>query len=647
MRQFTAISLLMIGTLVVPGSARAELSALWAVGESTKVRAKRLEHPLRAKNTLYDGKRVKLFGLRNEVVSFQLILVGGTRPTEGVGVKLEALGAIKNEGVSDDPDRYYLGRNIELFVEHYFSIKHPSTKIVWKPWSDSQPAKMHWEGLVPDPLVPHRKPFSVGAHRNQGVWVDVYIPKDAPAGVQRGKLRVEVGGAACGLSSCELPVELEVLDKSLPDKSHIKTMLYFSGGDNDRDTMPARYFKEVWEVEDKQVQALRDRHYKLGRRHRLTMFIGDQDKPDASLEARLSGKAFTREAGYYGPGEGIGQDIYSIYTYGSKVLNGDAATQWKAFFEAKAPGVEYFYYTLDEPHSPEQYEKVRERAKGAGPVPAFVTAAYRPELSDVEIFCAIADAYKREAATKGKAAGKKIWIYNGVRPFTGTFMTDDVGMSPRINPWIQYKYGIPRWFYWESTYYKDFQGGRGHIDVWGNAQNFRNGDGDRLNGDGLLIYPGRDLKFSRQDKQIDRPLPSIRLKAWRRGIQDVEYLVLAKAAGKQAFVDKLMATLLPRALDEVRAGDPVAWPEDGDRWVRARQMLFELLKTGKAPALDSGALARPAEPFMKKTKRSIKRLINPFVRSKKRLAVTGAAGLMGLLILALLVRALMRRRRKR
>ncbi|MBW2734175.1 MAG: DUF4091 domain-containing protein [Deltaproteobacteria bacterium] len=639
-----ALLALVIGS---PRPVRAELSALWAVGESTKVKATQTEHPLRAKNAIFDGKVIKLFGLRNEVVSFQLVLVGGSEATEGVTVQLAALGTIKNGAVSDDPDRYYLERNIEIFVEHYLPIKHPSLKIVWKPWSDSQPKRAHWEGLMPDGLVPHRKPFNVPARRTQGIWVDIYIPKDAPAGVQRGAARIKAGSGHCGLGSCELPVELEVLDKSLPDESHTKTMLYFSGGENDRDAMPARYFKDVWEVDEKKVQALRDRHYKLGRRHRVTMFIGVLDKPDEALKARLSGKAFTRAEGYYGPGEGLGQDIYSIYTYGLKDLDTAAATKWQSFFAQHAPKVDYFYYTLDEPHSAEQYEKVQRRAKRAAAVPSFVTATYRPQLEGVEIFAAIADAYKREAARKAKDAGKRVWIYNGVRPFTGTFMTDDVGCSPRVIPWIQYKYGIPRWFYWESTYYKDFQGDRGHVDVWADPQNFRNGDGDKLNGDGLLIYPGRDLKFPSQDKGIDGPLPSMRLKAWRRGIQDVEYLALAKAAGHQAFVDELLAAMVPRALDETRAGDPVSWPEDGERWVKARRMLFELLKTGKAPTLAREGLARPAEHWWKKSKRTLKRVINPFVRSKKRLAVTGVVGLFGLLLLLLVFRAFFRRRRSR
>jgi hypothetical protein len=201
----------------------------------------------------------------------------------------------------------------------------------------------------------------------------------------------------------------------------------------------------------------------------------------------------------------------------------------------------------------------------------------------VDIFCAPSSEYSPKRAAESTRAGKQVWIYNGVRPFTGSFVIDDVAVSTRVNPWIQYKFNIPRWFYWESTYYKDTQGKRGNIDVLKQPINFTNRDGDRMNGDGLLIYPGRDHLFPASDQGLDYPLASIRLKNWRRGIQDVEYLVLAKKAGHQALVERLLRKMLKRALkDETSEGRAVGWPESGEIWLEARRALFAALKTGKA-----------------------------------------------------------------
>lgn len=637
----------LLGSLLLSHAARAELGAIWAVGESTKVRAEDVDHPKAKGNALFDGKQIKLFGLKNEVLGFQLILRGGSNVTEDVSVTLAGIGPIKNGAVTDNPDTYFLERRVEIFTQHYLDIRSASTSIVWKPFSDSAPPKKYANGSIPDALIPHRKPFAVSANRNQGVWVDIYVPKDAPAGDHKGELSVLVGGKPCKLAGCTLPITLEVLDKTLPDVPTLKTMVYFSGGESDRDAMPARYYKEYSEVELAKMDALRARHFKLARRHRVTFFIGTQKKPGGKMLDRLTGRAFTREAGYYGPGEGVPQDMYSILTYGVGKLDDKSAKLWTAWFKEHAPKAEFFFYTKDEPQKPADFETVNRLARAARPVPSFVTAAVRPEIN-VDIYTGATDHFSVKAARAAEAKGKRVWVYNGVRPFAGSFMTDDVGPALRVNSWIQYKYKIPRWFYWEATYYKDFQGDRGQVDVWTLANNFRNGSGDRLNGDGLLVYPGKDVLHPQQDRGLEMPLPSLRLKNWRRGLQDVEYLALAKAAGLGKFVDELVATMVPKALkDELREGDPVPWPEDGDRWLQARKLLFTALKTGKAPALDAKQLSRPQEGSWKRMKRAIKRLIDPLVRSRKRKMVTAAAGAAGLFFLVVIIFVWRGRRRRR
>ncbi|MCA9664576.1 MAG: DUF4091 domain-containing protein [Myxococcales bacterium] len=584
MRLSTLTITCVIAAIAVPTSARAELGKVWALDDGTKVKRSAIKHRLARRNGVFDGKAVHLFGARNEIVAFQLMLVGGKRATRGVRVRFEALGSIRNaaklaSGRGDSADRWFIGRPIARFRQHYLTVRERSHDLTWKKRSRAMPRGM--KGDIPDALIPLRRTdrFSVPARQNQGVWIDVYIPKGTRAGRQRGTLVVEVGGKPCALSTCTLPVTLDVLDATLPDKPSAKTMLYFGGGDDDRDYMMARYFKDPWKASAKQADALRARHYKLARRHRVTLILGKRKTPDRSLGQRISGRAFTRAAGYEGPGARIGQDVYSIHTFGGKLTHKQARV-WSHYFAHRGPHVTYFLYTTDEP-SPGQYREVDAIARAARPVPAFVTTSFSPKLPAISIFCALAESYRRADARRARAVRKHQWIYNGVRPFSGTFAIDDVAISPRVNPWIQYKHRIERWFYWESVYYKDFQGKRGNIDVWREPINFTNRHGDRMNGDGLLMYPGRDLVFKKHDRGFDMPLPSIRLKAWRRGIQDVEYLVLATRRGHGAAVKRLLAKLLPRVLDQTRAGQAVSWPEDGERWLAARQRLFQLLARRK------------------------------------------------------------------
>ena len=55
-------------------------------------------------------------------------------------------------------------------------------------------------------------------------------------------------------------------------------------------------------------------------------------------------------------------------------------------------------------------------------------------------------------------SSKRFYYYNGARPASGSFCTEDDGVALRVNGWIQHKKRIDRWFYWESTYYDNYQG---------------------------------------------------------------------------------------------------------------------------------------------------------------------------------------------
>ena len=50
-------------------------------------------------------------------------------------------------------------------------------------------------------------------------------------------------------------------------------------------------------------------------------------------------------------------------------------------------------------------------------------------------------------------------------------------------------------------------------------------DGDHYPGEAMLVYPG-------EDAGVQGPLPSLRLKWIREGVEDYEYIELMKKAGK-------------------------------------------------------------------------------------------------------------------
>jgi hypothetical protein len=623
-----------LGVLAHAGTAHAELAAVWALDDGTKITAGEVGHPLARGNGVYSPAppAIRLFGLRNEIVAFQVILQGGAVATGGVTVTLDAVGPIDNRGATDDPDHYFVDRYIEIFEQRYLHISERSHTIPWLPGSAAEPAGP--TGWVPDALVPHRAPVHVPARQNRGIWVDIYIPRDAPASVHRGTLTVRVDGQPCALPACTLPITLEVLPVAVPDTSPIQTMLWASAvaSDEPERVMP-RYFADHRRAPDAALAAIRRRHHHLARRYRITLIATEHDEPTEDLRQRLTGAAFSRAAGYGGPGEGVGDDLCAIHVYGGR-LTPAQAQRWHAWLAKHAPGVHAFLYVVDEPSDPARIPEFNRIAAAAEPIDAFVTTAYDARYAEFDIFAALPSLHGR-ADEAALTAGKPLWVYNGVRPYSGSFAIDDVAISPRVNPWIQRAHGVPRWFYWEATYYEDFQGGRSHIDVLRDSPNFSNRNGDRVHGDGLLMYPGRDHLFPASDLGVDRPLPSIRLANWRRGVQDVAYLDLVRSAGHGAMADRLIATMLPRSLgDGSRDDAAVSWPEDGERWLAARRVLFQTLQRGQPPAIEWTSLARPSRAWWPRAMR----WLDPLVRSPARMAASIAVAVVSSIGIILIFR---------
>jgi hypothetical protein len=108
------------------------------------------------------------------------------------------------------------------------------------------------------------------------------------------------------------------------------------------------------------------------------------------------------------------------------------------------------------------------------------------------------------------------------------------------------------------------------------------------NGDGVLFYPGTDKIFTGQSLGISGPIASIRLKLWRRGIQDVDYLALASQINPAA-VETLVQSMVPKVMWEVGVSDPtdptwvtepISWSTDPDKWEAARRQLADIIVAG-------------------------------------------------------------------
>ena len=648
-------------------------------------------------NATWNGEVIRTFGSRNEVVSFNVVVDNNSVDASEVAVEFSKLTnndyTLETTNTSTDALFDWTERPIEVFAVGYLRI-HGLSRVGYqlydethipeamrRPFQNFQPAAPAvgsglWEDRpnhdksYPDIAQPLeiRGTARVPSGNSQSFWVDVYLPKDAPAGVLTGFLDVEVDGVVLQT----IPVEVLVADLTLPDERAAKTMVHMEGG-----PIVDRYFlgPQGGVLADDQDQAYRqviDNHFKLAWRHGVSLIDLNQlvpdkqvppNKPNEDWEVRLNGGLYTAAQGYDGPGQNLAHDVFSVGSYTSwaswwdlrrfdpeanNIFDPTApltelrrelefrTDAWETWFQDNAPDTDRFLFVDDEPTGsfvntgpllPIEFanlvsEFVAENPGPGGNLDTFVTASplkYDTELPTTSILAAViaqgqTETWEQATTAINDSPDRRFFMYNGQRPASGTFVIEDDGVALRELAWGQYKLGISRWLYWNLNYWNNFLAGpatrnlaevdplgpqyrnRSQTNVFKSAHTFGRhdfrdpvlGEAGRFNysnGDGVLMYPGTDLVFPAENRGIDGPIASLRLKHWRRGIQDVQYLAMAMEfdpVATQAIID----SIVPAVMWEIGVTDendpsfvnlPPSWSNDPEVWERARAELINLL----------------------------------------------------------------------
>ncbi|MFL6417502.1 MAG: choice-of-anchor D domain-containing protein [Bryobacteraceae bacterium] len=553
---------------------------------------------------------------------------------------------ISSAPTSGDGVFNWVGRNIELFYVRYLQIKGLSFFGYYKgderqipvrfqrPWTGQGNGMGGWsdrpdhDKFYPDIMVPLEltPTFNIGQAQNQSIWSDIYVPKNVPAGTYTGTISVLENGVI----THEVPVSLAVQNFSLPDTPTSKTMVNLDTTDITWRYVTGTGGYANWlSADGHKISAITDKYFELFHRHKLSA-IGETECPAAdhpcdSALPRLNGSLFNAQNGYDGPGINTGVGVYSIGTYGTWGAASYGVPDWKHdkglfqthidnyanWFSQNLPNTDYFLYLADEP-SASSFSQVETWAQWIAQDPgpgknmlslstlnAVTARAYVPTL-DIPVTAAGIGACPTSSpcnsqATLASAAdfyrntqGRKFWGYNDGRPATGTAMTEDDGVSMRTLPWTQYKMGIDRWFYWYANVNTPSNWFQNSV-TWGSVSYFdgslgQSGTDGTSNGNGLLVYPGTDVNHPSDSYGVNGPFASLRLKEWRRGIQDTDYLALANQidpAATQAIVSQAM----PKAWWENPApgGDPsyfvgpISWSTNPDDWEAKRAQLGQMI----------------------------------------------------------------------
>jgi len=632
------------------GEGFTNIAHVWANEGGDKVWRSELrasDAPNAVLNSVWDGTGISLFGARNEVVAFNLVLEAPTASATNVGVSLTSLSGPGGATITTVPASghgvfNYVGRNIELFYVRYLEIRGLSVlaystsyderhipERCRRPYDENGIGTGTWEDrpchnqLNPDIAVPleFHTPFTIPAGTNQSIWGDIYIPKAIPAGNYTGTIEITEGGQL----TWQIPITLRVRNFTLPDQPSARTMIFYEWGNvNDRYLGEDNTWPEPGTPEYAQSIAVIDRHFQMAHRHKFSLINGEFEieRLDDAWTAYLSCELFTPAQGYDGVGIGVGNGVYSIGTYGGwPWQSGTEADMWANtdpwvnWFDTQAfaTPTDYFLYLIDESDDYpqiEQWAQWMEDNPGPGQRLMSMATISLPEamantpsldIPSSPTTIGITDEWEDALAALRTDPSKRFFMHNGWRPASGSFAIEDDGVALRELAWGHYKKGVDRWFYWDSTYYVNFQcygyhDPRAQTNLFQQAQTFGcySYDDESLgeagwnyfNGDGVLFYPGTDTRFPDESYGVSGPFASLRLKLWRRGIQDVDYLTLAASINPTRTAE-IVNEMVPKVLWEYGVDDPddptwvwtdISWSTDPDVWEAARAELADIIE---------------------------------------------------------------------
>ena len=515
---------------------------------------------------------LRIDGGRNEVLGAQLILTAKTGDVAAVNVEI---GDLKGPGTIPSAP------NVQLYRELYQYVTHAD----WEGSSDVLPDNLWY----PDALAPFRDPYGaehkpVGAPfdiavkngPNQGVWIDVYVPRIARPGRYRAPISITAGGR----QTHRLTLELTVHSFTLPDETHVDGYGEFYGqayGFHGADY--ARAGVEKW-------WAIAKRYHQMAHQHRFV--VGDRrgrgpDERnwadyDKTYGTILDGSLFTTAEGYVGPGAATGVTFWRApfaqafdgrvpaftdeqlrtYTAGAKAYREHlAARGWDAR--------RIFAYIVDEPGRMDprsvaglkKLQDALDEGAGKGRINLIWTSHTNPATLASDPATDLRGII-RWWAPNGRAAdgrfltprvreGETAWFYHHGHPCVGVHAVNATGVELRTWGNICWRYQISGSFWWAM----DLSDAKDPMNRpiyspretrWGN---------------GVLFYSGARLPDVGLPA-IDGPVSSLRMKAYRRGLQDYEYGWLLKQAGRQAVADEAVRRVIPVALAEALPEAPRA-----------------------------------------------------------------------------------------
>ncbi|PYT30747.1 MAG: hypothetical protein DMG58_13660, partial [Acidobacteria bacterium] len=492
------------------------------------------------------GTLAELYAGKGEYESFQIGVHAPGSGLTNVNVTVSDLTSGAGHTISKS--------NIALFREQYAYVSSSSPN-----WGGSnQPMGAGWypDGLIPfvDPttgLPPvggtlKAVPFTVGGSANQPIWVDVFVPRTAAAGLYTGTYTVtSTQGTASG------SISLQVWNFTLPAKPTLKSsFLYWTAG-----SLAA------------QQELLRNKI------------------SPASVSA-------AGELGLMGLGLGLtdtgpfsGADVSTC-----TMSPAPSVATFQALALAQQPGLYLYDYSADEiDRCPGLFTTIKQWAHNmhqAG-INNLITMSPNSGLFDdgsgtgrsaVDDWVMLPVMYDSSASTipTALAKGDKLWSYNTLvqDAYSPKWEIDFAPINFRIQPgFISQSLNLSGLLYWKVDDWNS--------SPWTNPNNAGKFSSSNYPGEGMLVYPGSTVG-------ITGVAPSMRLKWLRDGVEDYEYVTLLKSAGKGSWAMTMAQSV---------GLNWTSWTRDPNALASVRQQLgnqLDLLGGGSSSLPSAPASPSPA-----------------------------------------------------
>lgn len=583
--------------LLSTGFVEAQNASIWITGPLEKV--------LKTNTTPGGAQSLQISAARNEFVDFQVHALPTATPVQMNVTVSDLTNAQANYVISS-------ATNVFLYREAYLDITTLSDQ-------------NGTFGGTPDPLIPTVDPYfgqarnafpvNVPANQTQSAWIDILVPSSAPPGYYSGTVTISDGSTVIG----KLSVQLEVWAFTLPSTATLKSAFGVSGDPNGLCIQA--------------YGAGSDNGYS-----ECAQYPGSGANSDAAIELihrseaifALDDRVSISQAIYVGPPSVTWSHFDA--TYGDllngtapTVLNGAALTEiqytppgfeltpsviqdWVANFTANGWLGSLFEYTCDEPPNGCSWATAlsnEQNIHSASPnLRTMVTtnlanATQNGLLPDLNIIVPVVNDMEPQGGSNQRSTydsflsgtNRHLWWYQSCESHgscaNGTvgsanstwpsYMIDASPVRNRVFQWLAFLDNIEAELYYATDYcwYANqvYGSGCGSSDPWASVYAFGG------NGDGTLFYPGTAAKIG---GTTPVPVPSIRFKLIRDGMQDYEYLMALSKAGQDAFARSTAATFITNAY---------TFSTDALAMTNARQVLGSRLNQLARPACGADACA--------------------------------------------------------